>query len=122
LGYPKNEIVYNTGYLSARSGYDGDTSSVQLSLAANPGNSGGPVFNKNGDVVGILSTRETQLESVIFAIKSKKIYQVLDAWRTADTSAISHVKLASGKGLKGMDREKQIAKLEDCVFFVKVYN
>jgi S1-C subfamily serine protease len=122
LGYPRNEIVYNTGYLSARSGYNGDTSTVQLSLSANPGNSGGPVFNENGDVVGILSTRETQLEGVKFAIKSKNIYQLLDAWRNADTSAISHVKLVSGKGLRGMDREDQIAKLEDCVFLVKVYN
>ncbi|MDR0792245.1 MAG: serine protease [Chitinophagaceae bacterium] len=122
LGYPKNEVVYNTGYLSARSGYGGDTSTVQLSLPANPGNSGGPVFNKNGDVVGILSTRETQLEGVTFAIKSKKIYQLLDAWHNADSSAANRLKLSYGKGLKGMDREDQIAKLEDCVFLVKVYN
>ena len=122
LGYPRNDIVYTTGYLSARSGYDGDTSAVQLSLPANPGNSGGPVFNENGDVVGILSSRETQMENVTFAIKSRSIYQILDAWRNRDTSANSHVRVSSGKGLKGMNREEQIAKLEDCVFLVKVYN
>ena len=122
LGYPRNDIVYTTGYLSARSGYDGDTSAVQLSLPANPGNSGGPVFNTNGDVVGILSSRETQMENVTFAIKSKNIYQVLDTWRNTDTSAISHVHLSSGKGLKGVNRVEQIAKLEDCVFLIKVYN
>ncbi|MFX9054138.1 serine protease, partial [Acinetobacter baumannii] len=51
LGYPKNEVVYNIGYLSARNGYNGDSSTCQLQMSANPGNSGGPVLNKNGEVI-----------------------------------------------------------------------
>src|SRR3954462_11652059 len=73
LGYPRDEIVYNMGYLSAESGYKGDTSSCQLSLTANPGNSGAPVSNKNGEIVGIITTKQTQAEDVVFALKANNI-------------------------------------------------
>ena len=36
LGYPRDSITYSTGYLSAASGYNGDTTSCQISLSANP--------------------------------------------------------------------------------------
>ena len=59
LGFPRNdEIVYGEGYLSAKTGFNGDTLSCQISIAANPGNSGGPILNHNGEVIGILSTRQ----------------------------------------------------------------
>ncbi|MFX5785492.1 hypothetical protein ABTE36_23650, partial [Acinetobacter baumannii] len=44
LGYPRNEVVYGMGYLSAKSGYNGDTLSYQIQMSVNPGNSGAPVF------------------------------------------------------------------------------
>ena len=69
MGYPRNDIVYNMGYMSARTGFEGDTATFQLSLSANPGNSGGPVFNKNGEIIGVISTREKQSEGVVFAIR-----------------------------------------------------
>lgn len=122
LGYPRNDITYNEGYLSAVSGFDGDTSTVQISLLANPGNSGGPVFNKFGDVVGILSTRETNAQGVTFAIKSKEIYQVIDDWRNKDTNAISPSSLHTSRNLKGQARENQLNKLRPYVYNVKAYN
>ena len=57
LGYPRNEIVYGEGYVSAKSGNDGDSSSYQLTVSANPGNSGGPVLNRNGEVIAIITSK-----------------------------------------------------------------
>lgn len=122
LGYPKDEIVYNMGYLSAESGFDGDTASCQISLNANPGNSGGPVFNKNGEIVGILSTRQTSAEGVVFAIKAKGIYKMIDELKKSD-STLQKIKVpANNSSLKGIDRVKQIQQVEDYVFLVKAYN
>ena len=121
LGYPRDEIVYNMGYLSAKSGFDGDTASCQINLNANPGNSGGPVFNKNGEIVGVLSTRQTSAEGVVFAIKSKGIYKMLDELKEGDSS-IQKIKMSTNTSLKGVERTKQIQQVEDYVFLVKAYN
>ncbi len=121
LGYPRNEIVYNMGYLSARSGFEGDTTSYQVSLSANPGNSGGPVFNKNGEIIGVVSTRETKAEGVVFAIKSKSIYRMVDDLKKAD-STVPKIRIPLTSTLRGKERKQQIAQLENCVFLVNAYN
>ena len=119
LGYPRNdEIVYNQGYLSARTGRNGDSLSCQITIAANPGNSGGPVLNHNGEVIGVLSTRQVSAEGVVFAIQSKYIYTVLNDLKKFDTSM--KVKTPAASSLKGMDRTQQVKKIEDYVFMVKV--
>jgi S1-C subfamily serine protease len=58
LGFPRDEIVYNEGYMSAKTGFNGDTMTCQIGVSANYGNSGGPVFNKNGEVIGIINARQ----------------------------------------------------------------
>jgi len=74
LGYPRsdNDIVYGKGYLSAQSGFEGDSNAYQIQISANPGYSGAPVFNDNAELIGIISTRQKQAEGVAFAIKSKR--------------------------------------------------
>lgn len=114
LGYPREEVVYGEGYLSAKSGYFGDTSSYQISISANPGNSGGPVINRNGEVIGIISSKETNADGVVFAIKSDNIYGALKDVKENDS-----IKLPEKNTLKGLDRVQQIKKLEDFVYMVK---
>jgi S1-C subfamily serine protease len=121
LGYPRDEIVYNMGYLSAKTGYQGDTASCQLSLTANPGNSGAPVFNKNGEIVGIISTKQTQAEGVVFALKSNNIFKMIDSLKIIDTT-FKKIALPLNSSLKKMDRVSQVKKAENCVFLVKAYN
>lgn len=114
LGYPKEEVVYGEGYISAKSGYSGDTTAYQISISVNPGNSGGPVINKNGEVIGIISSKETNADGVVFAIKSKNIYNALEEIKKEQL-----IKLPTSASTKGMDRVHQIKKIEDCVFMVK---
>ena len=120
LGYPRNDIVYGEGYLSARTGYNSDSLTYQVQISANPGNSGGPVFNNNGEVIGVLSTRQAQAEGVTFAVKSKNIFRMVDELSNSDTS-LEKIKLPTHSTLKGVERKLQIIRLEDCVFYVKAY-
>lgn len=119
LGYPRDEIVYGEGYMSAKTGFNGDTLACQIAVAANPGNSGGPVINKAGEVIGILSTRQVQAEGVVFAIKAGNIFKTLDELR--QDTIYQHLKLSPGTAIRGLDRVQQIKKIEDCVFLVKTY-
>ncbi|HEX7692034.1 MAG TPA: trypsin-like serine protease, partial [Sediminibacterium sp.] len=86
----------------------------------NPGNSGGPVFNDNGDVIGILSTRQAQAEGVAFAVKSKNIYRLIS---NLDDSIANRIRPANARSsLKGMERKEQLNKVEDYVYYVKSFN
>lgn len=118
LGYPRNEIVYGEGYLAARTGYDGDTLSYQIAIAANPGNSGGPIINHNGEVVGMLSAKQTSAEGVVFATQAKYIHQALDSLK--EDTAYAKAKLPGKSSLKGIDRIQQVKKITDYVYMVKV--
>lgn len=119
LGYPKDEIVYGEGYLSAKTGFKGDSLTCQISVSANPGNSGGPVINKDGEIIGILSTRQTTAEGVVFAIKAKNIFKALDDLKK--DSGNLHIKLPVTSSVKNIDRPQQVKKIQDCVFMVKGY-
>jgi serine protease Do len=117
LGYPRNEIVYSEGYLSAKTGFNGDTLSCQLGIAANRGNSGGPVFNHDGEIIGVISTKETEAEGVAFAIQSKYIFDAVDELKKDTTYQSLHLPVKST--LKGLDKSQQVKKIQDYVFMVK---
>jgi S1-C subfamily serine protease len=119
LGYPRDEIVYGQGYMSAKTGFNGDTLACQIAVAANPGNSGGPVINKNGEVIGILSTRQIKAEGVVFAIKSRNILNAIEELKQDTT--YRQLKVPVTSSIKNLDRVQQIKKIQDCVFMVKTY-
>lgn len=116
LGYPREEVVYNEGYLSAKSGYYGDTATYQVSISVNPGNSGGPVMNKSGEVIGVISSKETNADGVVFAIKSKNIFKAISE---INKSEREDIKLPLRNHLKAHNRVQQINALEAFVFKVK---
>lgn len=116
LGFPRNEIVYGEGYVSAKSGNDGDSLAYQLTVSANPGNSGGPVVNRNGEIIGIITGKDTKADGVVYATKSKNIFKMIDELKKSDTT--TSIKAPVGNGLKGVERTQQVKKMEEFVFMV----
>lgn len=70
-GFPLRGILadglnISTGTVSALSGIENNSNELQISAVVNPGNSGGPLMDHSGNVVGIVSSR-------IDAVKSAKV-------------------------------------------------
>jgi serine protease Do len=117
LGFPRREIVYGAGYLSAKSGQEGDSTAYQLTIPANPGNSGGPVINSNGEIIGVITGRNMNADGVTYAAKSKNILRMIEELKKTDKE-YQNMKMPAGSSLRGLDRVKQIKKLEDYIFMV----
>ncbi len=123
LGYPLAgtmgwEVKYTDGAISALSGFEGDVSTYQTSVPVSPGSSGGPLFDKEGNLIGIIKAKHSQAPNATYVIKTRNINNVLDVVPEKLTLQPSSKK---GSFLGGMKVEDQIESLKPFVFFVKVY-
>ena len=76
LGFPMpntlgEELKYTDGNISSQSGIRGDITNYQITVPIQPGNSGGPLFDVLGNIVGITSSgiRDGSTQNVNYAIK-----------------------------------------------------
>lgn len=120
LGYPRRDIVYGEGSLSSLSGFGNDTTMYQISIPVNPGNSGGPIMDEQGNIIGLIRGKQTSAEATGFAVKSNFIKQTID--NLGDDSLKKDLALSTKKSnLKGLKRSEQIKKMQPFVFNVMVY-
>ncbi|GEP92203.1 serine protease, S1-C subfamily, contains C-terminal PDZ domain [Chitinophaga terrae (ex Kim and Jung 2007)] len=119
MGYPRDEIVYGKGYISAKTGFNGDTTAYQVSIPVNPGNSGAPLLDSRGDIVGIVTGKQTTSDGIAFAVKSAHLKRLLE--EMPKDKQIKKDQLHKNH-LDGLNRVDQIKKLEDFVYMIKVYN
>lgn len=88
LGYPiadvmGNEVKFTDGKISSKTGIQGDVTVYQISVPIQPGNSGGPLFDSQGNLVGITSSGLNRdyfkSENVNYAIKSSYLKGLIDS-------------------------------------------
>jgi serine protease Do len=119
LGYPKDDAVLGNGYISSKTGFDGDTASYQVNIQVNGGNSGGPLIDTKGNVIGVVSGKEKQVDGATFAIKAKYLQTALNS--ISQDSLGRTVSYQNRSTLQGLSRSKQIKLIEPYVFMIKVY-
>lgn len=124
LGYPitavmGDEIKYTDGKINSKSGIQGDLSVYQMSIPIQPGNSGSPVFDKSGYVVGIASSglnREAfNSENVNYAIKSNYLRMLVE-------STLSSNIFPNGTALQGISNTEQIKLAKNFVYLIQCSN
>jgi S1-C subfamily serine protease len=91
-GYPfgdffSNTIKVTTGVVSSTRGVGDDSGQFQLDAAVQPGNSGGPIYDSSGNIVGVVISQLDKLkvakaigslpENVNFGIKASTVRQFL---------------------------------------------
>jgi serine protease Do len=79
LGYPlgQNSLKSSIGIISGRENGWGRTF-LQVTAPVNPGNSGGPLFNEEGHVIGVVVATISSAQNINFVIPSNDIAVVLD--------------------------------------------
>lgn len=120
LGYPMvgvmgDEVKFTDGKISARTGIQGDMSVYQISVPIQPGNSGGPLFDNNGNIVGITSSglnREAfNSENVNYAIKTSYLYNLIE-------SSLSSSIIPQGGTMQGHPLTQKIKLAQNYVFMI----
>jgi S1-C subfamily serine protease len=82
LGYPSrslmgDEIKLTNGIISALSGFQGNKNLYQTTASVTPGNSGGPLFDERGNVIGINSAFLRTANNAYYAIKIKYVFELI---------------------------------------------
>ncbi len=113
IGYPTDDVTYNEGYISAQKGYQGDSTSYQLVVNANPGQSGSPIFDKNGNIIAMLTAKQT---SATYAIQAAALEKLI-----ASLPSANKITTPNGSALSKMGRTEQVKKAMDYVCAVRVY-
>lgn len=118
LGYPMidemgSNIKLTNGIISAKSGYKDDVTSYQITVSVQPGNSGGPLFDKSGDVIGVVNAGLPERDNVGYAIKINCLENLI--------SQLNGFKLPAGKSiLKDKNLASQVKLLNNFVFQILV--
>ncbi len=117
LGYPLtqalgNEIKLTNGIVSSRTGYLGDVSTYQMSAPVQPGNSGGPMFDSKGNVIGIVVSGVPGAENVGYAIKTSYLKTLIE-------SAGLNVGLPTNNTVSSLSLAEKVKRVKNFVLYIE---
>jgi S1-C subfamily serine protease len=116
VGFPQTEILgvkpkLATGVISSRFGMRDDPRTYQISVPVQAGNSGGPLLNMQGEVVGVVAAKLNAAQvfnwtgdlpqNVNYAVKSKPLSQLV--------GAVTSTKAVLGKGAESLAPQVEMA-------------
>ena len=110
IGFPFGELLGTSikaseGTVSALNGISNDTSKMQITAPIQPGNSGGPLLDSSGNVVGVISAKLNEIatamitgslpQNVNFAVKTSTALTFMD---------VADIKYQTQESRKKLDR------------------
>lgn len=125
IGYPLNDVMgtnykVTDGIISSKTGIADDVRYYQISVPIQPGNSGGPLFNKDGNVIGLTTARlngqaiGTSVQNVNYAIKASYLLTLYGMLPNS-------TKLIPSSQLRNKELQDQIKVLKNYVCLIRIY-
>ena len=119
LGYPMNivmgdDIKLTNGIISSNSGYLGDATSYQVTAAVQPGSSGSPLFDQNGDLMGIVNSKMYFADNATYAVKLNHLNNLLEKKNISDN-------LPDNSKLTSLKLADKVSSLENFIY-IKIVN
>ena len=106
-----DEIKLTTGVVSSRTGFQGDVSLYQISAPIQPGNSGGPLFDSKGNIIGIVSAKHRGAENVGYAIKASYLKNLIE-------SVMSTNILPQNNKISGFNLSGKVKSVKNYVYYI----
>lgn len=118
LGYPMNivmgdDIKLTNGIISSNSGYLGDATSYQVTAAVQPGSSGSPLFDQNGDLMGIVNSKMYFADNATYAVKLNHLNNLLEKKNISDN-------LPDNSKLTSLKLADKVNSLENFIYIIDV--
>ena len=121
FGYPMaltimgKEIKVTDGIISSKTGFDGDITTYQITAPIQEGNSGGPLFDDKGNLIGINSSglRKDVADNVGYSIKTNYVLNLIDILPKS-------IDLPSNTKLSSLPLTEQIKEISKYVVLIKV--
>ena len=117
LGYPMtqalgNEIKLTNGIISARTGYQGDISTYQISAPVQPGNSGAPMFDSKGNIIGIVVAGVPGADNVGYAIKTLYLKVLIE-------NSEINIRLPANNTVSTLSLAEKVKRIKNYVFYIE---
>lgn len=120
LGYPLTnymgkDIKFTDGKISSKTGYDGDIANYQTTTPIQPGNSGGPLFDYEGNLIAINAARFTydNSQNVSYSIKSTYLKNLIDVLPV-------NLRLPHNKDIRDLKLTEKIKVISDYVVLIRI--
>jgi len=118
LGYPLratmgDEVKLTNGIISSKTGFQGDITTYQITVPVQPGNSGGPLFDSNGNIIGVINAKHIGAENASYAIKTSYLMNLIQAMNT--TPRLPKSNTISSKSLS-----EQVRYLKEFVYIIEI--
>lgn len=118
LGYPLratmgDEVKLTNGIISSKTGFQGDITTYQITVPVQPGNSGGPLFDSKGNVIGIINAKHTGAENASYAIKTSYLMNLIQVMNSS--TVLSKTNNISNKSLSD-----QVKFVKEFVYIIEI--
>lgn len=107
------DAKFTDGKISSKTGYNGAINSYQTSIPVQPGNSGGPLFNDKGQLIGVINSKVMAADNVSYAIKLNYVKNLMELLQDSPS-------FPNSKRMTSVSTEEKVKIITPYVVLIKI--